>query len=453
MFQKKFEDSLYKMIMENPNNPLPKAAKEDLFSGVKAMYLSTLRNVDKGFVKKDVAKQIIATLVNAAMVGTPEKLKIKKEFIKKHGHGQPSFLVLSPTKWCNLKCCGCYASSSSALKNTLEWELVDKIITDAHNNFGMRFFVISGGEPMAYKSNNKTIMDLFRKWKDCYFLMYTNGTLISEKIAKEMAELGNITPGISIEGYEKETDARRGKGVFKKILQAIDHLKKAGVPFGVSVTATQKNVKILLQDKFYDKYFDELGASYMWMFQYMPIGRGYLQKKLMLTPEQRLNLFKVWRHVMKDKQYFVADFWNSANLSKGCISCAKESGYFYIDWDGKIMPCVFIPYYKDNIRDIYKSGKTLEDAIMSDLFKEGRKWQTEYMTGRKKCGNALRPCFIRDHHREFYDVIKSCHALPEDDMAKDALKDKKYHEWLIDYDKKLKKLMEPYWEKEYLNKK
>ena len=122
LVQGKFEKQLYKSIVEESNSNLPKVAREDKFNGVKAMYLSTLRNVDRGYVKKGVAKKIISTLVLAAMVDTPESLKIKAQYKKKYGRGLPGLLVLSPTKTCNLKCMGCYASSSSADKNTLEWK-------------------------------------------------------------------------------------------------------------------------------------------------------------------------------------------------------------------------------------------------------------------------------------------------------------------------------------------
>jgi MoaA/NifB/PqqE/SkfB family radical SAM enzyme len=57
---------------------------------------------------------------------------------------------------------------------------------------------------------------------------------------------------------------------------ATEHLRDEGVPFGISVTATSKNIDVLLRDEFYDFYFRELGACYMWQFQLMPIGRNQI---------------------------------------------------------------------------------------------------------------------------------------------------------------------------------
>jgi len=128
----------------------------------------------------------------------------------------PQVLLPFHLQKCNLRCVGCYAASSPESGTTLSWSLLNRIIEDGYSNMGMRFFVISGGEPTMYKSENKTILDLAEKWNDCFFLMYTNGTLINKDMASRMADLGNITPAISVEGYEAETDERRGKGVSKE---------------------------------------------------------------------------------------------------------------------------------------------------------------------------------------------------------------------------------------------
>lgn len=42
----------------------------------------------------------------------------------------------------------------------------------------------------------------------------------------------------SIEGFEKETDVRRGKDVFKKVTKAMDYLKEVGVFFGFECMVT-----------------------------------------------------------------------------------------------------------------------------------------------------------------------------------------------------------------------
>jgi len=285
-----------------------------------------------------------------------------------------------------------------------------------------------------------------------FFLVYTNGTVISKEIVAKLAQSANVTPAISVEGFEKETDERRGAGTHKKILNAFEHLRQAGVPFGISVTATSKNVDVLLTDEFYDFYFKEQGACYMWQFQLMPIGRGKDEIELMVKPEKRLQLYRKWEKLLGEKMYCLADFWNSGVLVRGCIAYGRSGGYAYIDWNGNVTPCAFIPYYVDNIYDLYNSGKTLSDAMFSDFMKNGRKWQKEYgLNNCKKPNNWLMPCSIRDHYEIFRNSVLPKDAKPEDEKAREALESDEYFEVMKKYDEELEGLTEKIWETEYLN--
>jgi sulfatase maturation enzyme AslB (radical SAM superfamily) len=246
--------------------------REDRYYMVKSLIMV----LDKAFERTKapaVRKAIVNSMIQNILLNS--KSQIKKLFKKEFGRTPPSFLLISPGKFCNLKCVGCYANSSSVSSEKLDWDIVDRVITEKANLWGSYFTVVSGGEPLLWKSQGKTIIDIAKKHSDNFFLMYTNGTLITKEIAKKLAEVGNITPAISVEGFEKETDERRGKGVFKKILKAMDNLNEAGVPFGISVTPTRKNYTLLTSEKFI-KYFQAKGALYTWMFQLMPIGRLHL---------------------------------------------------------------------------------------------------------------------------------------------------------------------------------
>ncbi|MBE3576458.1 MAG: hypothetical protein IMX00_01980 [Limnochordales bacterium] len=59
-------------------------------------------------------------------------------------------------------------------------------------------------------------------------MVYTNGILITNKVAGRLAELGNCSPAISQEGWKEEADERRGSGVFDKVMAAIDRLRERG---------------------------------------------------------------------------------------------------------------------------------------------------------------------------------------------------------------------------------
>jgi len=452
LLAKKIDDYLYKTIVGDDSEDLEKVQLKR-YQYLSAMLHCVIRNVNKGYVSKEVIKNVVDVLIQNNLIRGDRSYTLAVEkFEQKYGEMPPTFIVFSPTQKCNLNCIGCYASSTSKTAATIPYPYVDKVVSEVHDSFGSRFITISGGEPLMYRSEGKTLLDILEKYNDMFFLIYTNGTLINDEVAERLAKSANATPAISVEGFEKETDERRGSGTYKKILKAFEHLRQAGVPFGISVTATSKNVDILLTDEFYDSYFKDQGACYMWQFQLMPIGRGKDELNLMVNPEKRVRLYRKWEQLLGEKKYCLADFWNSGVLSRGCIAYGRSGGYFYIDWHGNVTPCAFIPYYVDNIYDLYNNGKTLSDVLFSDFMKNGRKWQKEYgLDNWKKPDNWLMPCSIRDHYEIFRNSVLTKHAKPEDEKAREALESNEYFEVLKKYDKELESLTEKIWETEYLN--
>jgi len=137
----------------------------------------------------------------------------------------------------------------------------------------------------------KGVLELAEAHPDCFFIMYTNGTLVDDAVARRMGELGNLSPALSIEGLKARTDARRGEGVFDRIVAAAERLAREGVLFGMSLTATRQNADEILSDEVLDLFVDRLGALYAFVFHYMPIGRAWTLD-LMMTAEQRFRLYE-----------------------------------------------------------------------------------------------------------------------------------------------------------------
>ena len=259
--------------------------------------------------------------------------------------------MISPGKACNLRCVGCYANSG-AHRERLDWATFERTVREAYETWGTRAFVISGGEPLAWRDGSRSFLDLAERFPDCFFIMYTNGTLIDDAVAKRLGRMGNVSPALSIEGMKERTDARRGDGVFDKVLAAMERLKREGVITGVSLTATRLNSDEILSDEVVETFFDRIGASYAFVFHYMPIGRSFTLD-LMMTPEQRLRLFeRVW-WLVRNRHIFIADFWNSATATNGCLAAGRAGGYFHVNWNGDVSPCVFFPYSPVNVKEVF----------------------------------------------------------------------------------------------------
>lgn len=453
-------EQLEKAIVSNVGGDSELSLPARVWQDKKDMGLAMLWSANRALERKQISPKVLGRLlktflVNSIMQEDQGARTAAKRFAESHeGQYPPALIVLSPTKTCNLHCPGCYASAQAG-GGQLEWSVFDRIITEAKSLWGIRFFVISGGEPLMYRSDGHDLLDAVAKHSDCCFLVYTNGTLLDEQVAQRMAEAGNLLIAVSVEGFEARTDERRGSGVFQKVLAAMSNLRKVGVPYGISVTATRRNAEEVLSDEFLDFFFEEHAAVFGWLFQYMPVGRSYALD-LVVTPQQRLWMWRRTWQIIRERRIMLADFWNCGTVSAGCIAAGQSdagAGYLYIDWNGKVMPCVFVQYSAANIHDVYSRGGTLADVYDLPYFRAIRQWQRDYALGHKqpeKCGNLLLPCSLRDHYCTGRELIEKYHPEPADEAAVAAIEDAQYAQGMAAYDEALHVLFDPIWSDEYL---
>lgn len=393
------------------------------YGQIKRFFSTIHPNCKQKFMQNFVVKQAF------------EGEKIRTAYKKKYGHLPPWIMVISPIMRCNLQCTGCYAGSY-AKKDDLSRKLFDKAINNA-KKLGVHFFIISGGEPFF----REDILDVWKKHSDCYFMVYTNGTLIDKEMAKKLQQLGNVTPAISVEGFEEATDRRRGKGVWNKINRAMDNLREVGVPFGFSVTPTKLNTDVITQDKFID-WVIKKGCTYGWFFQYMPVGKNP-DVSLMSTPEQRKKLRLVIQKKWRDtKPIFIADFWNDGPFVGGCM--AGGSLYVHINVHGDVEPCVFNHYAVDNLKD-----KTVQEALESDMFKWLRDKVQTVRAKEPTSHNLLTPCMIIDNPEVLRECVRKFKPHFTHEGADSIVNDKKLMAHLDKYSKAYHKIADADWEAEF----
>ena len=373
-------------------------------------------------------KMVLNFMIKYILMGA----KTRENFEKKEGIPSPSTIVISPTMRCNLRCIGCYAGDYSK-KDDLPIEYVDRVITEA-KEMGTHFFVISGGEPFV----RDDMLDIYEKHSDVAFMIYTNGTFINRDMAFKLQELGNVAPAISIEGFEKETDARRGQGTWEKIMKAMDNCREARIVYGFSATPTRLNTEVIYSDELMKLLTEEKGCIFGWYFTYIPIGREP-DVDLMQTPEQRLYGWRRVNYLRHNYPVFIGDFWNDGMYVNGCIAGGRQ--YLHINVKGDYEPCVFTHCATHNIRNT-----TLREALMSPMFKKIREEQKK-----PKFNNRMRPCMIIDHPEVLRKIVKECNAYPTHDNAHTILTKCAAH--LDKYSKEYGELTEPFWKKVYIEKK
>ncbi|MCX7972920.1 MAG: radical SAM protein [Candidatus Aminicenantes bacterium] len=416
-----------------------------------AILHSIERALAEGRLGERSARKLLQIFAGDVLVRKGEP-SAKQRFLARHGVNPPEILLISPTKACNLRCHGCYADSGGT-NEKLPWPIFERLVEEAHDLWGARFIVFSGGEPLVYRDQGKTVLDLVKQFNDCFFMMYTNGTLIDDEMAYRIGQVGNLMPAVSVEGLKEQTDQRRGPGVFEKIVAALQRLKREKVFYGISITATKDNAEHLFSDEVIDFYFEEMKANFAWVFHYMPIGRSFTLS-LLPSPKQRIWMWRRSWELVRKRKIFIADFWNSGTASYGCIAAGREGGYLAVDWNGWILPCVFMPYSPVNIIEAYAQGKTLEDVWANPFFARLRQWQREYGYKKKIVrpedrGNWMMPCLIRDHYQKFRELISDFQLTPQDQNAAAALQDPEYFQGMVAYNQAVAELMDPIWKNEY----
>jgi MoaA/NifB/PqqE/SkfB family radical SAM enzyme len=324
-------------------------------------------------------KKIISNfIVNQLLVGTNHR----KAFEAERGFYPPDAMLISPTMRCNLNCYGCYSAQYST-EEDLPFEVMDRLVREC-NEMGIHLVLMTGGEPFL----RKDLFDLFEKHKSTTFQVYTNGTLIDEKMVERFVALGNVVPAISLEGLREETDGRRGNGQFDRISKVMGWLRNAGIFFAVSTTQTSQNTDVLTRDAFVD-FLVEKGCILLWNFHYVPIGRNP-DLSLMATPEQRNRMRERLVYFRATKPMLFVDFWNDGCLTQGCIAAGRK--YFHVNARGDVEPCVFCHFASDNIKE-----KSLAEALNSPLFREIRSRQPF-------SENYFRPCLLIDHPQKGREV-------------------------------------------------
>jgi len=365
-------------------------------------------------------------LVNSLLVKELMQGNVIRERIRSEGLAAPQAYLISPTMRCNLHCPGCYASGYSR-KDDLEFEVIDRILTEGEE-LGMFWVTILGGEPFV----RQDMWEIYKRHNDVFFQVYTNGTLIDKKAARKLAELGNVLVNFSLEGFEEETDARRGKGVFQKIMQGMDNLREVGAPFGFSSMVTRQNVETIVSDEFNDMLIEK-GCLIGWHFLYIPVG-VHPDTSLMPTAEQReLMRQRGAQRIRNEKPIFVIDFWNDAPYVGGCIAGGRS--YFHINSRGDVEPCIFVHLATENIKQ-----KSLKDVINSPYFKAIR-------TRQPYSDNLLRPCMIIDHPHVLRGLCVESRPYPTDgpvcELVTTLASD------LDRYSDEVAKILDTVWEEEF----
>ena len=283
----------------------------------------------------------------------------KRQISEKEGEHIPAFLIASITSSCNLHCAGCYARALHSCEDTepikqLSAEEWDHIFEQAEN-LGISFILLAGGEPMI----RRDVIEKAGNRPKILFPIFTNGTLIDDTYMKMLKKCRNLLPIFSIEGKEKQTDTRRGEGVYEKVFSAMEVMQKEKLLFGSSVTVTKENLEEVTSDDFIRK-LEQRDCKALFFVEFVPMSPE--SQELAPGDEERTYMNKRLSEIREAYPNMIfLSFPGDEKSSGGCIAAGR--GFFHINSHGGAEPCPFSPYSDVNVRDT-----SLQEALHSGLF-------------------------------------------------------------------------------------
>ncbi len=188
------------------------------------------------------------------------------------------------TTGCNLECIHCRRLDISHELSKLDLSTEQSLaFIRSLPETGKPILVFSGGEPLMRR-------DLFTLAQaatdiDIPIALATNGTPVTEAIARQIKDVGFRRVSISFDGPDAPTHDRfRGAGSFDASIAGFKRLRKLDVSMQINTTVAQHNYRKL--DETY-RLALELGADALHIFMLVPVGCGAsLDESIMLKGDE-----------------------------------------------------------------------------------------------------------------------------------------------------------------------
>ncbi len=331
-----------------------------------AGYLTnSVETIVKEAVKASLSNPKESVFMARYALSSRKSSKLRQESEKKGEH-IPPFLIASITSRCNLHCEGCYSravamSYDETPKDPVDAETWGKLFREAAD-LGIAFIFLAGGEPLLCRE----VIEKAAKVPEIMFPVITNGTLLRGDYLNLFDKNRNLLPVISIEGNEETTDQRRGKGIYQIIEKAMNALNEKGIPFGVSITVTNENLKETLSQEFVDGLYKK-DCKVVIYIEYVPAEKNtkYLAPGAKQREEMGEQLLKLRNHY---DDLILVSFPGDEGKFGGCLATGR--GFFHINPQGGAEPCPFSPYSDVNVAEV-GIAKTLHSKLFENLRKSG----------------------------------------------------------------------------------
>ena len=245
------------------------------------------------------------------------------------------------THRCNLKCVHCFVGPQDNIGENGDKEMDTQrvlSIVDEITDAGCLNFLITGGEPLL----RKDFADIYRyaKEKGILVTVFTNATLITEKIAGLFAELPPQTVEISLYGASEATyESITGvAGSFSKCLKGISLL----LDHGIKDVRLKTVLMTLNNHEFYEieNMAKKFGLKFRFDAGLFPRFNGDKSPLNLRVPAEEAveKEFSDHKRLQGMKDFF--ERYKETHMPETLYNCGAGLTYFHIDPYGMLQPCL-----------------------------------------------------------------------------------------------------------------
>lgn len=256
---------------------------------------------------------------------------------------KPTIIVLNVTNKCNLACPYCFQNAGTEYKNELTSDEIKSVITKAIELNPEINISLSGGEPFM----RRDLLELlaFACSKAQRVSLLTNGTLITQRVANEIARVktDGLFVQISIDGGTASThDAIRGNGSFEKSMTAIRLLEERQIPVVLSFTVTKANMNDVAG---FFKLCADNRISRVRIDYVKGVGRATNDKEsVCLTDQDFIDVQRMIYKLQTEYGWKYGDPLNDRGILLGSflkprVVCGAGISLIFVDADGNVYPC------------------------------------------------------------------------------------------------------------------
>jgi len=286
---------------------------------------------------------------------------------------RPSALTFAPFSNCNLDCKGCtYASYRG--EESATFGQMNYAIGQAEQLNVFHVLVIGKGEPFYDENSKADMFELAKRHYYTNFIVFTNGTTLSENDLDKIRELDNMFLLVSIDGLEEINDARRGKNTYKKVMRLLQLMNDRNMLFGYSATVFRENYRQIVSPAFVH-HMANMGCIMGLYVEFDPVDEK-ADISMMLSTSEMKEYVSLLGEINAASDIPLID-WEFIEQIHGCE--AKKGHVIYIDGvTGKVSPCPKIPLSSEDCNLYVNPHKDrLQEILKTDFFTDYRHSSTE----------------------------------------------------------------------------